>query len=547
MAGSRALPARTAVARRLRPGAWWAAAVLVSAGALIVYRATMLPGLGAWDTAEAQTVPTVLGTMHPTGFPAYVVLGWLVTNVLRPLAEPATLMNFLSAVLVSLAVGMSVFVTRRLGATPILAAAIAIGFALTPIVWHIALAADAHALHLALVVGVTLGLLRWESQVRAWRASPDDLERKRAADRTIVGTAALFGVAIANHALSLLLIPAIGLFVLAVDRRVLHRPKLILAALLACFGVAALLFLELPLRGGPFRAPLVYGSPGTWDGFWDIVLARQFQNDVGGPLSDLPGKLGSLLELATQQLGPLVALVPAGFLVAAIRYPRYALYSGVAVLVTCFFAASYSNARIDRYYLGPVFFAWTWIAAFGAAIAQRILAPVAGADADAVDATAVPEGSTDRLLRRVGRPAVLVPLLVGAVFLLPTAIELKDRWSGNDLSGQTWVRGWFADAFDALAPNAVVVSWWSYSTPLWYGQLVDGDRPDIWVVDDRTRLDEHLGDVGDVIEANLDSRPVYVIRLQESEVQALADRYTIEPVGRPGNIYRITGRQESTP
>ena len=531
----------------MRPGAWWAAAVLVSAGALIVYRLTMLPGLGAWDTAEAQTVPTVLGTMHPTGFPAYVVLGWLVTNVFRPLAEPATLMNFLSTVLVSLAVGMSVFVTRRLGTTPILAAAIAIGFAMTPIVWHIALAADAHALHLALVVGVTLGLLRWEAMVRAWRANPDDLASKRSADRTIVGTAALFGVAIANHALSLLLVPAIGLFVLAVDRRVLLRPKLILAALAACFGVAALLFLELPLRGGPFRAPLVYGSPGTWDGFWDIVLARQFQNDVGGPLSDLPGKVGSLLELATQQLGPLVALVPAGFLVAAIRFPRYALYSGVAVLVTCFFAASYSNARIDRYYLGPVFFAWTWIAAFGAAIVQRILAPPAGVEADAVDAVSVPGGDTGGVLRRVGRPAVLVPLLVGAVFLLPTAIELKDRWSGSDLSGQTWVRGWLADAFDTLAPNAVVVSWWSYSTPLWYGQLVDGARPDIWVVDDRTRLDEHLGEVSDVIEANLDSRPVYVIRLQESEVQALTDRYTIEPVGRPGNIYRITGRQESTP
>ena len=51
--------------------------------------------------------------------------------------------------------------------------------------------------------------------------------------------------------------------------------------------------------------------------------------------------------------------------------------------------------------------------------------------------------------------------------------------------------------------NAVVVSWWSYSTPLWYAQLVEGRRPDIDIIDDRTRLDRNLGDIYDVIDANL--------------------------------------------
>ena len=39
----------------------------------------------------------------------------------------------------------------------------------------------------------------------------------------------------------------------------------------------------------------------------------------------------------------------------------------------------------------------------------------------------------------------------------------------------------------------MVVSWWSYSTPLWYAQIVEGRRPDIFIVDDRTRLDQGLG------------------------------------------------------
>ena len=44
-----------------------------------------------------------------------------------------------------------------------------------------------------------------------------------------------------------------------------------------------------------------------------------------------------------------------------------------------------------------------------------------------------------------------------------------------------------------MEPNAVIVSWWSYSTPLWYAQVIEGRRPDIDIIDDRTRLDREPG------------------------------------------------------
>ena len=134
--------------------------------ALVVYRATMLPGIGIWDTAEVQTVPPLLGTMHPTGFPAFVVLGWFANLLLAPFGEPAFRMTLLSGILAALAGGLAVFVFRRLGAPVLLAGAAALGFALTPITWHIGVSADVHALHVALLVGITLGLLRWEAAVR---------------------------------------------------------------------------------------------------------------------------------------------------------------------------------------------------------------------------------------------------------------------------------------------------------------------------------------------------------------------------------------------
>ena len=64
-----------------------------------------------------------------------------------------------------------------------------------------------------------------------------------------------------------------------------------------------------------------------------------------------------------------------------------------------------------------------------------------------------------------------------------------------------------------LPEDSVIVSWWSASTLLWYGQRVERLRPDVYIVDDRTRLDDNLGEVWDVIDRFLGQRPVFVIRM----------------------------------
>ena len=249
--------------------------------------------------------------------------------------------------------------------------------------------------------------------------------------------------------------------------------------------------------------------------------------------STSPARVEDLVALAFAQYGALLLLVPSGFLVAAVRHPRYALLSGVATLTTCVFAASYENAAIERYYIGPAFFAWTWVAILGGAVVGWVV-------------------SRRPATRRVGRRPSAVAWSAcsrrpcsGSRCSCRRRSPCRRAGASVDQSSTVWVDAWLDQAFASMEPNAVVVSWWSYSTPLWYGQLVEHRRPDISIIDDRTRLDENLGNISDVIEANLDTRPVYLIRPSPAEIEALKSRYVIELVGQPGNLYRVTGRQEA--
>ena len=54
-----------------------AASLLVGLIALVAASFTLLPGVAFWDTGELQSVAPLMGTAHPTGFPTYVLIGWL--------------------------------------------------------------------------------------------------------------------------------------------------------------------------------------------------------------------------------------------------------------------------------------------------------------------------------------------------------------------------------------------------------------------------------------------------------------------------------------
>jgi 4-amino-4-deoxy-L-arabinose transferase-like glycosyltransferase len=510
----------------------------------------LMPGVGFWDTGEFQTVLPIMGTAHPTGYPTYVLLGFLGNILLTPIGEPALRITALSLLAVATAAACTVLLVRRLTGSTIIGIGTGLGLATTPVVWINATRADPHPIHLAFVALLLLALVRWEHARREIGEQVADGEfidaggaiagAARRVDRRLLLAAVLFGLAAGNHSLTLLLAPPIGLFVLSVEPTIWRRWRFVLACLGVAFGTVALVYLELPIRGGLVPASLIYGEPATWDGFWYIALAEQFRGSLSDPFAELAGKLDNLLEFSTAQLGVLTLAIPPAVLVAALRAPRYTLLTGVALVITIVFNEAYSNADIARYYMGPVLLVWTWIAILAAEVAQMAGLLVGG------------------LLRArpfsVDHPTVRSASLVGAaivavVVLLPALGDLDARRQDADRSDDRYAAQWLDEALPAVPQGAVLVSWWSTSTPLWYAQKVQGLRPDIDIIDDRTMLDRHLGRAPDVIARFLGTRPVYVIRANDDDLGELTSQFDMTLVASGGStgVWAVNGRLAATP
>jgi hypothetical protein len=578
--------ASNAFGRVANPGFLAAVAAPAGVAALTLFFVipTLGPGVANWDTAEFQTVGPVLGTAHATGYPSYVILGWLASILLQPFGDPAYRMNLLQALFAATAAAgvagiIQILTGRRL-------IALAIGLALfvlptqlstglvptSPVFWRLSTHADPHMFHVALMAIVFVLVLVWDK-----RRNSDDEGAVSHADRWLVAATGVYGVAVTNHSLALLVAPAVAVFVLISDWRVILRWRTVVACFVALLGTMAILFAELPIRAA-MHAPLVYGHPDNVSGFLYVVMGQQFTGSLQDPFGDLPLKAGHVIDLFAGWMGPLGQLAFIGFGTSLIYRPRYVILTGLAALATCVFSASYANADIERYYLVPLLIAFTWaglaiadllglvgwivdeielkLPAKAAASADLAIADLLGlagwivneielklpakapakadATASAADTAAAdkPEAPAEPITRRplfesgwssravlIGEIAIALTLIYSVAAIVPTRQLPANSVVGavseaGNTGDEAWVRKILMPANQGGLPkNSVIMAWWSDSTRLWYGQKVLGLRPDIYIIDDRTRLDANLGEVQDVFNKYLGNRPVFAIRL----------------------------------
>lgn len=521
VAGSAPLvdPAESTLPRTL----WLALpAVAVFLVSLLLDVRTLLPDVALWDTGEFQAIGPVLGIAHPTGYPTYTLLAWFASVVLQPFGNEAYRANLLSAILISGAAALTCILIVQLTRRPLLGLASGLALAVTPLAWRVALQADPHPLHLFFAALLLMLLVGWMQRERS--GAP------RAA-RWLLAASIVFGLSLGNHALTLLLAPGIAVFVVLVSPSILwQRWRLVLGCLAALVVTTLVVYAYIPIRAS-MNPPMNYAVPTTWDQFRYLVLGEQFR----GTFHQLPSLSGGAAivwkELQTN-LGAAAWLSLAGVVLGSLRHWRVIVLTGLWFVLTFVFALGYENADIERYYLVPLCLAVVWAALAIDAIWTGLLLLW---QRIAEDPSAPEAGTPGRSLRRIALALAAVILVVP--ILPPVPARLRDLDVSDDHSTRAWMQATFA----ALPANAVLISWWSYSTALWYGHFVEGLRPDVTIIDDRTILDDGYGTVQNAIDAYLGKRPVYLIRISY-DLPQFKERYNLQLVrGLPKltDVYQV--------
>jgi hypothetical protein len=414
---------------------------------LVMLLASVRTSVGFWDTGDLQTVAWIAGIPYPTGFPGYVVVGWLWTHLL-PVGSVAARLNALSAVAIAAAAAALAGAAQTLGVRPLIAILAAWTFAFAHTVWYRATYADVHPLGFA-VAFVALALaVRWAVHRDA---------------RALALAVPLGGVALAIDNTTLLILA--GGVVVALARPL--PPRLVARAA----GIAALIvvvaYAYLPLRSAYVTAhrldpTLALGiapgrpfwddhHPATREGFQALVagsewsphatLVRLFTPTTFRAATERYG--GFLLDDETQLL-LFAALLGLGFIAA--QSPLIAFGLVLAAAIPALFGASY-QAEADP---GRYVFTLYAVLALGVAV------------------------GAERSVRAFGRERPGVAL--GIVTALLIALVGRDGVLGADL---------FAQRTEAAASRlgervaastrdgAVVVAPWDWATPLAYKAYVE--------------------------------------------------------------------------
>ena len=240
-----------------RPATPYRWAALVALADFAIYIATLAPTTAFWDTSEYIAAAKVLGIPHPPGNPLFVILAH--TWGLLPLAgEYAKRINLFAAFTSAASAALWFLIAERWLRT------------IVPIRWGRLLAAAAGTL-----VSATSWTIWNQSAVNekvytvsllsmalvTWLAVHwGDDEPGPHRDRWVILIAYIIALSTTNHLMGLLAAPAVAIYILWTDWRVVTRPWVWAGVVSAVIVGVSLNYLFLPIRAAQFP-PINEGEP----------------------------------------------------------------------------------------------------------------------------------------------------------------------------------------------------------------------------------------------------------------------------------------------
>jgi hypothetical protein len=475
---------------------------------LLLYTATLAPGVVGGDAGEHQFAAPLLGIPHATGYPLYILAGKLWT-LLLPVGGMAWRMNFFSAVGGAFAAATTALVVARLvhnpqsTASPLVAGlTLAFGFTL----WQWSTIAGVRSWNVFFFALLTLEATIWREQ----KQRGDE----PAANRTLRWLAFTVGLSLAHHRTTIFYLPLLVAWVGWYDRRLMVQPKRLIPLVLLA-AAPLLLYLFIYWRGVN-NPPYSHETITDWRSFWFLVGAS---DSSGLFLSFDPAFLPARLafvgrDLLAQLSWPGVTLAAWGGFILLRRQTAHFLFHGLLVLLLLMFTLDFEVVNLNEaptWYLMPAYFIFAVWLGVGAEWLTGRISDWANRGRE-VGVGVGAESWRKKILSNSNSLLQLLTLGVLAYTLAwPNWVRLSmlsegplDEW--RQVLRGTQAQRLVESSLPAVEPHSLILGDWEQYTPFVYYQLVEGLRPDVTV---RLPLDRWQAQAA---TAQAAGHPVYLAR-----------------------------------
>lgn len=468
--------------------AWldWLISVVLVLTSGTFYSSTLAPTVLDGDAALFQYTPEVLGVTYPTGYPIYILLGklWL---LLFPVGEVAWQMNLFSAVCGAAVAGVLYNVLRRLFGSRMAALVGVLTFISLPTYWRWATEAKIYMLNLLFFSLILWLATLWLDPPPKGKSQWRQFWRSVYQWRYALG-AFVLGLQIGVHSTTVLLIPGV-LALFWLDFRRTHgdlgvkeslKPTLItLLKFSPFFILPTSSYLYVPIRAEILlarfgRAEAVgrglvadfYQS--GWGGWVRYFTAADFTGGVVTNWGLVPEQLITVyLPLLTQDFGRVVVALGFLGLVILLAWPSLRRRAWPVLLLYSLpipFVLTYGQGEQSAFLL----------------TSNLVFSLLVGVNAAALLKWAEdrfqPKSAGRQKLAQVGLSGLIALGLGVAVF---GQASHNINWLSNKWDDAAY-RYWTDVLTHPLRPEAGIMATWGDLTSMWYLQLVENRRPDVW-------------------------------------------------------------------